>query len=527
MLIQSSTVDRRKRAITECFTNPMKILPAGRFYFLLAESLLVCLLGTVMSTHEDLEPQTAMEMRMAEYTPPIISLFNSIKSAACLYQPENPDKNLPMIKSLAADLLRITDFTGFQTLPDYEIPSHMFVHILEIINPNIKLTRLVNTDYSPGTVYAFHHTTKDIPIITDTHDAEVLFFFVFALDARVLTVNSHGFDIQLTENMRMLLSACKIHHIGVPLSCIPVLNRLYLGRSSDERIIQSQLWPGITSITVSGGREDGHHKWSEITQFFGEEDSDCSIQRYLGLTSPTLSLSLDAEGFGSEWPWFFPKNLSALRISCAPFGPAENFCSAFGSLTGLEITAESPYEADITTALKTIGFMANLVALTIRRSSLVELPMGIYRFRSLKQLALCNNKRLHWLSYMLKSLTNLESLHIENSAMRRLPAQLGRLHNLQTLCLKDNKRLGSLPETIGGCTNLLDLQIINCPLKSIPAKIAKLRKLQRIFLKDLKFLRHLPLAIRHLGNILSIEIMGDFIRQEDWAGAPCRGILPG
>jgi hypothetical protein len=129
----------------------------------------------------------------------------------------------------------------------------------------------------------------------------------------------------------------------------------------------------------------------------------------------------------------------------------------------------------LTTISPAIKYLDNVEKISIRWSSLFQLPKNIIKMKKLKQLYLIGNKFTR-LPKFICSMNQLTIFDCSNNQLYRLPKSIGKMLSLQEFDCSNNQ-LSNLPESIGLLSNLLTLNCVNNQLNCLPESISELTKL--------------------------------------------------
>lgn len=153
-----------------------------------------------------------------------------------------------------------------------------------------------------------------------------------------------------------------------------------------------------------------------------------------------------------------------------------------------------------------IGQLTGLTRLLLDNNSLREMPSEIGQLTNLTTLSLRNND-LVTLPSEIGQLINLARLDLHNNGLNELPVEIGQLTHLARLELRENK-LTQLPISIGQLTNLTELYLSQNSLIELPVEIGQLTNLNKLLLSD-NNLRTLPVEIGQLTNIEELHMFGN------------------
>lgn len=155
--------------------------------------------------------------------------------------------------------------------------------------------------------------------------------------------------------------------------------------------------------------------------------------------------------------------------------------------------------------------MANLLGLEMlemKNSKLVNFPLEITNLKNLNYLDLRGN---YWdcLPFELGNLSNLESLYLSENYLEELPKSIGNLGNLKTIYL-DRNRLSILPQEINNLRHLNYLDLGQNQLIDFPEQLLDLNQLEHLYL-DRNQLTKLPSEIAKLRNLKRLYLDGNFL----------------
>jgi Leucine-rich repeat (LRR) protein len=155
-----------------------------------------------------------------------------------------------------------------------------------------------------------------------------------------------------------------------------------------------------------------------------------------------------------------------------------------------------------------LGLLKNLTSLSIRYTSLTQLPEAIGDLKQLRHLNLNNNKLVE-LPGAIGELPELISLTCSRNVLKNLPDSVGKLCKLDVLTVADNA-LEEMPNTIGGLQGLRILNAGSNQLKELPSSIGKLTNLQQLFLAHNQ-IEALPPSIGNLSRLISLNLSFNFL----------------
>jgi len=158
--------------------------------------------------------------------------------------------------------------------------------------------------------------------------------------------------------------------------------------------------------------------------------------------------------------------------------------------------------------VKTAGFhswkdihLDNLITLNLEKTTLLELPEGIFQLHNLRKLSASNCKLIN-LSTQIATLSELETLDIGRNQLTRLPNVS--FSKLESIVLNNNK-LESLPPKLFDTTSLVYIDADFNKLVSIPTEIENLKKLKFLVLSNNQ-IQQLPDTIGELPSLVTLSL---------------------
>ena len=151
-----------------------------------------------------------------------------------------------------------------------------------------------------------------------------------------------------------------------------------------------------------------------------------------------------------------------------------------------------------------------IIEVDLGRLDLIEFPISILNFKSLKVLSLHSNL-LKEIPRRINKLKNLKELWLSNNRLRYLPDSICSMKNLGSIWSSDNK-LRWLPKHIGKLSNLKTLELSNNRLKLLPESLCKLGSLEKLYLLS-NYLSKVPPCISELKSLIYIDLRRNRIQK--------------
>jgi leucine-rich repeat protein SHOC2 len=146
----------------------------------------------------------------------------------------------------------------------------------------------------------------------------------------------------------------------------------------------------------------------------------------------------------------------------------------------------------------------SLRVLNLRINELQSIPETIKHLKSLKSLNL-NKNNLDSFPDVLKELNSLKSLRLEDNKFSFIPEFIGDFASLEVLDLSRNN-LKSLPNSIVKMNSLKELKLDSNDLDTLPSDIGKLSTLESLNLGHNKNLSNLPKSIDNLKSLTKLQL---------------------
>ncbi|MDG1331060.1 MAG: leucine-rich repeat domain-containing protein [Crocinitomicaceae bacterium] len=127
----------------------------------------------------------------------------------------------------------------------------------------------------------------------------------------------------------------------------------------------------------------------------------------------------------------------------------------------------------------------SIFAISFEKDKLTELPEGLAKFTSVKQLNLAKNK-LSELPDFIFTFDSLQELNVTKNKLCRFPIGVCKLENLKRLLIGSND-IASVPDCIEYVHKLEYLDLYDNPIGHLPQSMMRLKNLQKVDFSGIRF----------------------------------------
>lgn len=322
-------------------------------------------------------------------------------------------ENTEAIRTLLHRLYAVDDFDDFESIDGFSIPRFVFHALLRAIDPAFRLAPIIPTvdDY----LFVCEDRPSDYTL-DDSEGAVPFFLLLYASGVRELVIPALRFNFRPHDLLLRLIGACRIRALSVSSCHLEALSGLLLSSEADGTLRQKLVWPSLRHLTVVS--DPRGTRWTDMLRFFGDGGSrpNKGISRLFEPSGSSLSVVVDAPGFGSKPLWYLPRITNLYLHSTQNHFPAKGCLDNFKEVELLFLRADA-FSARALPDHFMRSLPRGLRALSMTGVVLDSVPEEIGQLSQLRGLLLENNKNLSRLPATMTQLANLRIFILKNNRM--------------------------------------------------------------------------------------------------------------